>query len=113
VTWSILWEPSEGKAVYHFIVGTGKWKGIAGEATITGIQCRADDGTMLNYKMSWELEESVFERSLTTLKKFGVKPEGFRAPYWLISDRTIERIKQFGFKYDSDFMDTTDYCRCL
>jgi len=43
--------------------------------------------------MSWELEESVFERSLVTLKKLGVKPEGFRAPYWLISDRTIDRIK--------------------
>jgi peptidoglycan/xylan/chitin deacetylase (PgdA/CDA1 family) len=57
-------------------------------------------------ELSWELEESVFERSLVTLKKFGVKPEGFRAPYWLISDRTIERIKQFGFKYDSDFMDS-------
>jgi len=56
-------------------------------------------------ELSWELEESVFEKSLTALKKLGVKPEGFRAPYWLISDRTIDRIKQFGFKYDSDFMD--------
>jgi hypothetical protein len=57
VTWSILWEPTEGKASYHFIVGTGKWKGIAGEAAITGMQRRADDGTMLSYKMSWELDE--------------------------------------------------------
>jgi len=57
VTWSILWEPGEGKAVYHFIVGTGKWKGIAGEATITDMQRRADDGTMPSYKMSWELDE--------------------------------------------------------
>ena len=36
VTWSILWEPSDGKPTYHFLVGTGKWKGIAGEAVITG-----------------------------------------------------------------------------
>jgi hypothetical protein len=57
VTWSILWEPSEGKATYHFIVGTGKWKGIAGEATITGTQRRADDGTIPSYKMNWELDE--------------------------------------------------------
>jgi len=57
VTWSILWEPSPGKATYHFIVGTGKWKGIAGKATITGKTGRADDHTMPSYKMSWELDE--------------------------------------------------------
>ncbi len=57
VTWSILWEPSGGKASYHFIVGTGKWKGIAGEATITGKTGRADDRTMPSYKMSWEIDE--------------------------------------------------------
>jgi hypothetical protein len=57
VTWSILWEPSDGKATYHFVVGTGKWKGIAGEATITGTQRRADEGMMPNYKMSWEIDE--------------------------------------------------------
>jgi len=56
VTWSILWEPREGKATYHFIVGTGKWKGIAGEATITGKTGRADDHTMPTYKMSWEID---------------------------------------------------------
>jgi hypothetical protein len=55
VTWSILWEPSPGKVTYHFIVGTGKWKGIAGEATITGKTGRADDHTMPSYKMSWEI----------------------------------------------------------
>jgi hypothetical protein len=57
VTYSILWEPFEGKATYHFIVGTGKWKGIAGESTITGMHRRADDRTMPSYKMSWEIEE--------------------------------------------------------
>jgi hypothetical protein len=57
VTWSILWEPSKGKSSYHFIVGTGKWKGIAGEATITGVASRADDHAMPSYKMSWEIDE--------------------------------------------------------
>jgi len=57
LTWSILWEPSEGKASYHFIVGTGKWKGIAGEATVTGMQRRADDHTMPSYRMRWEVDE--------------------------------------------------------
>jgi len=57
VTWSILWEPSEGKATYHFIVGTGKWKGIAGEVTITGTTGRADDHATPSYSMSWEIDE--------------------------------------------------------
>jgi hypothetical protein len=57
VTWSILWEPSTGKASYHFIVGTGKWKGIAGKATITSTESRADDHTMLSYRMNWEIDE--------------------------------------------------------
>ena len=56
VTWSILWEPSPGKTSYHFIVGTGKWKGIAGEATITGVTDRADDHTMPTYQMKWEID---------------------------------------------------------
>jgi hypothetical protein len=56
VTWSILWEPSPGKVTYHFIVGTGKWKGIAGEATITGKTSRADDHAMPSYRMSWEID---------------------------------------------------------
>ncbi len=56
VTWSILWEPSPGKTTYYFIVGTGKWKGIAGEATITGKTGRADEHTMPNYKLKWELD---------------------------------------------------------
>jgi hypothetical protein len=57
VTWSILWEPKPGKASYHFIVGTGKWKGIAGEATITGVTKRADNYTMPRYDMRWEIDE--------------------------------------------------------
>ena len=57
VTWSILWEPSEEKASYHFIVGTGKWKGIAGEAVITGKQNHADGHTTPSYRMSWEIDE--------------------------------------------------------
>ena len=57
VTWSILWEPSPGKASYHFIVGTGKWKGIAGKASIKSVTERADDHAMQSYKMSWEIDE--------------------------------------------------------
>jgi hypothetical protein len=58
VTWSILWEPSKGNASYHFIVGTGKWKGIAGKAVIIGMTDRADDHTMPTYQMNWELDSN-------------------------------------------------------
>lgn len=56
-------------------------------------------------EISLEAEEGVFQRGLAAFERVGVKPEGFRAPYWLISDRTIKLIQRLGFKYDSNFMD--------
>lgn len=53
-----------------------------------------------------EAEESVFQRGLVAFEKMGVKPEGFRAPSWVISDRTIKLIQKLGFKYDSNMMDS-------
>ena len=43
-------------------------------------------------EISKEAEESVFQRGLAAFEKVGVKPVGFRAPYWLISDRTLELV---------------------
>jgi peptidoglycan/xylan/chitin deacetylase (PgdA/CDA1 family) len=57
-------------------------------------------------EISWESERGVFKKSLDSFDKIGVKPEGFRAPSWLISDRTIDLIQELGFKYDSNFMDS-------
>ena len=56
-------------------------------------------------EISWESERSVFEKSMEAFEKIGVKPEGFRAPYWLISDRTLDLIQELKFRYDSNFMD--------
>lgn len=56
-------------------------------------------------EISWESERGVFQRSLESFEKIGVKPEGFRAPYWLISDRTLNLVQELGFRYDSNFMD--------
>lgn len=56
-------------------------------------------------EISKEAEEQAFQRGLAAFEKVGVKPEGFRAPYWLISDRTIGLMRRLGFKYDSNFMD--------
>ena len=56
-------------------------------------------------EISWESERSVFEKSMEAFEKIGVKTEGFRAPYWLISDRTLDLIQELNFTYDSNFMD--------
>lgn len=56
-------------------------------------------------EISFEAEEQVFDKTFAAFKKVGCYPVGFRAPYWLISDRTIQHIKRLGFKYDSNFMD--------
>ncbi len=56
-------------------------------------------------EISREAEEQAFQRGLAAFEKVGVRPEGFRAPYWLISDRTIGLMRRLGFKYDSNFMD--------
>jgi peptidoglycan/xylan/chitin deacetylase (PgdA/CDA1 family) len=57
-------------------------------------------------EISEESEKEVFTKSITSFEKIGVKPEGFRAPYWLISDRTLKLVQRLGFKYDSNFMDS-------
>jgi len=56
-------------------------------------------------EISYESERSVFNKSLESFKSLGVKPLGFRAPYWLISDRTLALVEELGFLYDSNFMD--------
>jgi peptidoglycan/xylan/chitin deacetylase (PgdA/CDA1 family) len=57
-------------------------------------------------EISWKSERNVFEKSMKSFAKIGFKPVGFRAPYWLISDRTLELLQELGFKYDSNFMDS-------
>ena len=56
-------------------------------------------------EISQESQRGVFEKQNASFKKLGYKPEGFRAPYWLINDYTLGLIKEYGFKYDSNFMD--------
>jgi peptidoglycan/xylan/chitin deacetylase (PgdA/CDA1 family) len=56
-------------------------------------------------EVSFEAERSIFDRSMSSLAKVGVKPVGYRAPYWLVSDRTVGHLKRLGFTYSSNFMD--------
>jgi len=57
-------------------------------------------------EISKEAEEQAFQKGLDAFERVGVRPEGFRAPYWLISDRTIELVRRLGFRYDSNMMDS-------
>ena len=56
-------------------------------------------------ELSWEAEASVWEKSLAALERLGVKPKGYRAPYWLVGDRSIAHMRRLGFSYSSNFMD--------
>ena len=56
-------------------------------------------------EISFEAEASVFDRMMSSMESVGVKPEGYRAPYWLISDRSMAHLGRLGFKYSSNFMD--------
>ena len=56
-------------------------------------------------EISAEAEESAFGRMMAALERVGVNPEGYRAPYWLVGDRTIRHLKRLGFRYSSNFMD--------
>ena len=56
-------------------------------------------------EISMEAEEQAFQRGLAAFERVGVRPQGFRAPYWLISDRTLDLVIELGFRYDSNFMD--------
>jgi len=56
-------------------------------------------------EISSEAEESAFKKSMEAMERIGVRPVGYRAPYWLVGDRTIEHLKRLDFRYSSNFMD--------
>ena len=56
-------------------------------------------------ELSMDKEAEVWDKSMAALERVGVKPKGYRAPYWLISDRSINHMRRLGFKYSSNMMD--------
>jgi peptidoglycan/xylan/chitin deacetylase (PgdA/CDA1 family) len=57
-------------------------------------------------ELSYDAERETFVKSLFALEKFDIMPKGFRAPYWEISERTIDFLVEMEFEYDSNFMDS-------
>ncbi len=50
-------------------------------------------------------ERADFERALTALDAFGIKPVGHRAALWEASWRTPELAAEYGFSYDTSLLD--------
>ena len=52
-----------------------------------------------------ESERSVMERSVEAVARAsGTSPLGFRAPYWSLSERTLDLATELGLAYDSSMM---------
>jgi peptidoglycan/xylan/chitin deacetylase (PgdA/CDA1 family) len=56
-------------------------------------------------ELSAEGEEGVFNRMMEALECVGVKPIGYRAPYWIVTVKTLSHLRRLGFGYSSNFMD--------
>jgi peptidoglycan-N-acetylglucosamine deacetylase len=56
-------------------------------------------------KISPETEERLIDLAMQTFdKQLGLRPTGYRSPYWDYSDSTLDLVEKFGFKYDSSLM---------
>jgi peptidoglycan/xylan/chitin deacetylase (PgdA/CDA1 family) len=56
-------------------------------------------------KISPETEERLIDLAMQTFdKQLGLRPTGYRSPYWDYSDSTLDLVERFGFKYDSSLM---------
>lgn len=58
---------------------------------------------------SLAVEKNLIEKSVKLIsKKFGKRPQGYRAPSWNYSPYTLEVIRALGFIYDSSLMARDD-----
>lgn len=57
--------------------------------------------------LSADGQRAVLERSLEALTRAqaGIRPVGFRAPYWSLGSETLAIVESLGFAYDSSLMD--------
>lgn len=55
--------------------------------------------------LTLEDERDELERGLEALEKHGVRPAGFRAPWWETSANTLDLLSEYGFGYDASLFD--------
>ena len=51
-----------------------------------------------------ETERQVLQRGLAALARIGVKPRGYRSPFWDFSPDTLDLLEELGFDWDSSLM---------
>lgn len=52
-----------------------------------------------------ETERRLMDLAFTAFDKvLGLRPTGYRSPYWDYSDNTLDLVEEFGFTYDSSLM---------
>lgn len=58
------------------------------------------------YSLAEDEERAILERGAEVLEPLtGVRPRGYRAPWWELNERTPELLAAAGFAYDSSLMD--------
>lgn len=56
-------------------------------------------------KIERETERRLIELAFDTFdRQLGVRPVGYRSPYWDYSESTLDLVEEFGFLYDSSLM---------
>lgn len=56
--------------------------------------------------MSPDEQRRDLEAGLSALANLGVEPRGYRAPYWRITQITLDLLASYGIHYDSSLMDS-------
>ena len=51
-----------------------------------------------------ETERQVLQRGIAALERIGVKPHGYRSPFWDFSPNTLDLLEELGFEWDSSLM---------
>jgi peptidoglycan-N-acetylglucosamine deacetylase len=56
-------------------------------------------------KIERDTERRLIELALDTFERqLGIRPRGYRSPYWDYSESTLDLVEEFGFDYDSSLM---------
>src|SRR2546421_4110087 len=56
-------------------------------------------------KIEQETERRLMQMAFDSFEReLGIRPRGYRSPYWDYSESTLDLIEEFGFEYDSSLM---------
>jgi peptidoglycan/xylan/chitin deacetylase (PgdA/CDA1 family) len=61
--------------------------------------------------MTIEEQRRDLELGLAALARLGTQPRGYRAPYWRLTQATLDLLAGYGIHYDSSLMDDDKPCR--